>query len=159
MKRKPDTGRIFTAAVAAPLSIFVIVPAGLFYRWLADGPQFSAMNSLYWIMGLAAAVAIPALVMTIVIGVPTYLVALRRNTASIWWAPATGFVCPWIYFLVRYAVIEAAYRPVTSERYWLEVIETVLDAKFLVLPLSVVGMLVGVVFWLIAPRPRRSPAD
>jgi hypothetical protein len=84
-----------------------------------------------------------------------YLVALRRNIASIWLTVAIGFVCPWIYFLGRYALIVAAnppYHPVTSA-YWLELIETIFDARFLVIPLSVFGILVGVVFWFLAPRP------
>ncbi len=158
LKPKPHIGRIVTAAVVAPLPIFVIVPIGLFYRWTADGALFDFMNSLYWIGGLAAALALPALVMTLAVGVPVYLVALRRNIASIWLACAIGFICPWIYLLGRYALIEAAsppYQSVISARYWLEVSETVLDAKFLVIPLSLVGMIVGLLFWWIAPRPRR----
>lgn len=162
MKPKPDIGRIFTAAVVAPLSIFAIVPFGLFYRWWADGPQFEAMNSLYWIVVLAATLALPASFMTLAVGVPVYLVALRRNIASIWLAVAIGFVCPWIYFLGRYALIEAQsppYHSMTSVKYWLELTETMFDAKFLVIPLSVFGILVGVVFWFVASRRRRPLAD
>lgn len=160
MKPKPDILRILIAAVVAPLSIFVIVPFGLYYRWSADGPQFEPMNSLYWIVALAAALALPASFMTLTVGVPVYLIALRRNIASIWLTAAIGFVCPWIYFLARYAVIEAAsppYHPMTSVKYWLELTETMFDAKFLVIPLSAFGILVGVVFWFVAPRPLRRP--
>lgn len=155
-KTKPDIRRIFIAAVVAPLSVFVILPFGLFYRWSADGPRFEPMNSLHWIVALSATLALPALFMTLTVGVPVYLVALRRNIASIWLPAATGFVCPWIYFLGRYALIEAAsppYHPMTSARFWLELTETMFDAKFLVIPLSVFGSLVGVVFWFVAPRP------
>jgi len=157
LKRKPDMRRIFIAAIVAPLSIFLIVPFGLFYRWSADGPRFEPLNSLYWIVGLATALSLPALIMTLLIGVPLYLAALRRDVASIWMTVAIGFVCPWIYFFGRYALVEAAsppYHPVTSANYWLELIETMFDAKFLVIPLSVFGMLVGVVFWFFAPHER-----
>lgn len=156
LKPKPDVSRIFIAAAVAPLSVFVIVPFGLFYRWSADGPRFEPMNSLHWIVSFATALSLPALFMTFIVGVPLYLVALRRNIASIWLTAAAGFVYPWIYFLGRYALIEAAnppYYPVTSATYWLELTETVLDAKFLIIPLSVFGILVGVVFWFLAPRP------
>jgi hypothetical protein len=159
---KSDLRRIFAAAILAPLSIFVIVPFGLVYRWWADGPQFEPMNSLYWIVSLATTLALPASLMTLAVGVPMYLVALRRNIASIWLAAAIGFVCPWIYFLARYALIEAQsppYHSMTSVNYWLELTETMFDAKFLVIPLSVFGILVGVVFWFVAPRPRRPLAD
>lgn len=159
-KPKPDIRRILIAAVVAPLSVFVILPFGLFYRWSADGLRFEPMNSLDWIVAFSATLALPALFMTLTVGVPVYLVALRRNIASIWLPAATGFVCPWIYFLGRYALIEAAsppYQPVTSAGFWLELTETMFDAKFLVIPLSVFGILVGVVFWFVAPRPLRRP--
>lgn len=160
LKPKSDIRRIFIAAVVAPLSIFVIVPFGLFYRWSADGPRFEPMNSLHWIVALATTLSLPALLMTFMVGLPLYLMALRRNIVSIWLMAATGFVCPWIYFLGRYALIEAAsppYHPMTSVKYWLELTETMFDAKFLVIPLSAFGILVGAVFWFVARRPPRKP--
>ena len=160
MNPKPDIRRIFVAAVVAPLSIFVIVPVGLLFEWAADGPRFDAMSSALAIGGVAAGASVPALLMTLIVGVPLYVVALRRNLASIWLAVATGFVCPWVYFLGRYALIEAAsplYHSMTFVKFWLGVAETVLDAKFLVIPLSLLGMLVGTVFWFLAPRPDHGP--
>ncbi|HEX5279471.1 MAG TPA: hypothetical protein VFW28_05295 [Micropepsaceae bacterium] len=143
----------------APLSIFVIVPFGLLYRWWADGPQFELMNSLHWIVALAMALSLPALFMTLVAGVPLYVVALRRNIVSIWLAATIGFVCPWIYYLGRYALIEAQsplYHSIMSIKYWLDLTETLFDAKFLVIPASAFGMFVGIVFWFVAPRPARE---
>lgn len=151
-----DIRQIFIAGVVAPLSIFVIVPFGLLYRWSADGPRFELLNALHWIVGLAMALSLPALLMTLVAGVPLYLLALRRNIVSIWLTAVIGFVCPWIYYLGRYALIEAQsplYHSMMSARYWLDVTETVFDAKFLVIPASAFGMFVGVVFWFVAPRP------
>ncbi len=159
LEPKPDVRRILIAAVVAPLSVFVILPPGLLYRWWADGPRFEPMSSLHTMAVLAAAFALPALFITLAIGVPLYLVALRRNIASIWLAAAAGFICPWTYYLGRYALIEAAsprYRAMTFPRYLLELTQTMVDAKFLLVPLSLFGMLVGIVFWFVAPRPIRT---
>jgi len=148
----PTKTQIIAAAVLSPLAVFIIVPVSLIFG-LTDGPQYSfhtvAMSSL-----LLAMTLLPyAYLMMLLVGVPSALLARRYNLTSVWFAAATGFVCPWIGFAILFASAEGRSFPlrIASLAKWgHDFYITLVFSRSLLIPLSGLGFVIGTLFWFIA---------
>lgn len=117
----------------APLSVIVSGPLAMVVIDLARGvsAEFAGYDlSRTWI-------AIPAVVLvvyllTLVVGVPAYLLASKMRVASGWSATAVGIIVPYFPGLL------GGFKGYQ----WLEV-----------MPAAFIGAIVGFVFWLIVSQP------
>lgn len=149
---KPNITQIMAAALVSPLAVFIIVPVSLI-TGLTGASQNDfrggAASSLLLVMTLLPYVYL----MMLVVGVPAALLARRYNFTSVWFAAATGFVCPWIAFAILFVSGEIGNIPLrlASLATWAEnFYYAILFSRSVLIPLSGLGFVIGTVFWLIA---------
>ena len=134
--------RTFIAAVVSPLSILAIVPA---FGFLPGGSFVVAWK-------LALGLLFFAYPLTLFLGVPAYLLLSRFKLASIWAAAAVGFISACIVPLVMLQRMSAINRRAT----FFNELTFVVGLSRLIIPFALLGVLVGIAFWLIARVPAGS---
>lgn len=148
----PGKTQIMVAAVLSPLAVFVIVPVALI-SGLIDGSRYSIYDSAGSSFLLAMTLLPYAYLMMFLVGVPAALLAGRHNLGSVWLAAATGFLCPWIGFVILFASLESRsfpLRPGSLAKWGHDFYVTLLFGGSLLIPLSGLGFVIGTVFWFIA---------
>jgi len=157
----PRKRQIIVAAVLSPLAVFIIVPVFLVYG-LTDGPRFSFHDSARASLSLAMTLLPQIYFMMFLLGVPAALVARRFNLTSVWWAAATGFLCPWIGFAILFLSLESRSTPLrftTLAKWGHDFYDTLFFGRILLIPLSGLGFVIGTVFWFIASIRLTRPED
>lgn len=148
----PGKRQILAAAVLSPLAVFAIVPVTL-VSGLIGGSRFSFPDSARTSFGLAMTLLPYVYLMMVLIGLPAALLARRYNLRSVWWAAATGFVCPWMASTVLFFLFANPGFPLRlgSLAKWTHVFYvTLFFNRSLLIPLSGLGFVIGTVFWSIA---------
>ena len=142
--------RVVIAGLAAPLSVLVFVPAVDLSLAIVTGE--SGLLQRAWYLPL---LMLPyAYVLTLVVGIPTYLLLRRWNFVPIWTGAAAGFLAVWVVPIVI-ALAFAGHDPHPRVTYWTYALQILKHAP-VTIPVALVGMAVGVVFWAIAKPPRDS---
>jgi uncharacterized membrane protein len=142
------------AAILSPLAVFVLVPVSPIYG-LIDGERYSLHDIARSSFSLALTLLPQIYFMMFLVGVPAALLARRYNFTSVWFAAATGFVCPWIGASIMFALLESrsfALRFGTWAKWAHDFYDTLFFARSLLIPLSGLGFVIGTVFWFIAIR-------
>ncbi len=137
----PSTwGRIVAGAVVAPFSVLLVAPVAMVCIDVSRSGGLTHLgDDLRNTMGGAVAVALGALLLMLVVGVPAYLIAVRLRLASIWTAGLAG-------------ILAACALPVLSPAH------VPFAAIYELIAVGVMGAVVGVVFWLfVRPAPNAAP--
>lgn len=148
----PGRTQILAAAVISPLAVFIIVPVSLIFG-VTDGPQHSFQARAISSFSLAMTLLPYVYLMMFLAGLPAALLARHYNLASVWSAATTGFVSPWIGFVIFFASVESQSFPLRLDRlakWGHDFYFTLFFSRSLLIPLSGLGFVIGTVFWFIA---------
>lgn len=139
------------AAVVAPLSILILAPIKAFLgsyttRSLSLGLSY---DLFLLVVGYCEIV---------LLGVPAYKFLRKRNLATIWTSAAIGLVCAWLPIVAGFSLFFSSGRGPGPSPGFISLVRVILGmSSILAVPLSTIGILVGVVFWAIARTGREAP--